>query len=967
MASTPWKIKLVGRDAELGVLEAERRRATGGEFRCVLLLADPGLGKTRLASELLARHRRSTIGLAARSFPLGGTAPFALWAEALEQHLRGLPSEEVSALCGGFLDDLAGLLRSVAAVRGSAPGHEPPRPRLLQALAVLVSNLAARAPVIAVLDDAHFADASSWETLQYLARDLAGARVLVVLAARPAELLEGAVATQVVLGLEGEGRLQRLRLSPLSPEGLRELAEAVLEEPAPAVLVDWLARRSRGNPLYALGMLQAFLEEGADPDAPELRSLPERLADQVATRLRLLDEPSLATLEMLAVLGRAVELGDIVRLSGRPLDRLSVILEGLVHLRLVVEEDRAQRLTYEIAHPLISDSIYQGIGGARRVALHRLVGRALLASGRLGEAAPHFARSAEPGDPEAIDVLRQAVGHAEEAQAYREALTILSALAALIPAGDERWRDVLDAMSLRAEWVIDHRAEIHAATSVEAMRAIDEVLERLPDPARQAAVKFRLASFLAWGTGELEEAEEACRAAIGLFEQAGDRAGRLLAANELAWVRGLLGDLEALEGGAREVLADAEAAGDRFVMVQALLALGYAALHRGRFAEAVPPYRRALEIARSEGLLHQQSRVLAHLALTLALEGRVGESFLLLDESTSVDPAAYRDSLVLEFSALVHWLAGDFPTALESAREALASNPGGVSRRRVLGLVAGVLAAAETGDLGEAHRFLAQARAAFGKRDWSYLGHYCDFAEGVLARRDGRPGEALAALGQAADRMPSTEAWPHLAFVLVELVETAGEALEPEAAAEAAGRLAEIAERVGRDLYRGLAAIGQAWAGVAAATPEPAIEAAREAVELLSGLGCQGFSGRALDALGQSLAYLERAGAVEALGQAAATFEGCSATWRRNRSVEALRGLGGVGRRAAAAAGGPSSLTRREREVARLAARGRSAREIAERLYIGERTVETHLANAYAKLGVTSKIDLVRRASELGL
>ena len=80
-----------------------------------------------------------------------------------------------------------------------------------------------------------------------------------------------------------------------------------------------------------------------------------------------------------------------------------------------------------------------------------------------------------------------------------------------------------------------------------------------------------------------------------------------------------------------------------------------------------------------------------------------------------------------------------------------------------------------------------------------------------------------------------------------------------------------------------------------------------------------------------------------------------------------LRSLGGTGRRAAAAVTGPGSLTRREREVARLAAQGQSARDIAAQLFIGERTVETHLANAYAKLGVTSKLDLVRRAVELGL
>jgi DNA-binding CsgD family transcriptional regulator len=88
---------------------------------------------------------------------------------------------------------------------------------------------------------------------------------------------------------------------------------------------------------------------------------------------------------------------------------------------------------------------------------------------------------------------------------------------------------------------------------------------------------------------------------------------------------------------------------------------------------------------------------------------------------------------------------------------------------------------------------------------------------------------------------------------------------------------------------------------------------------------------------------------------------------RREETLALLAGLGSRGRRKMADLIGPGSLSAREREVARLASEGCSAREIAERLFIGERTVETHLANAYAKLGVTSKLDLVRRASELGI
>jgi DNA-binding CsgD family transcriptional regulator len=685
----------------------------------------------------------------------------------------------------------------------------------------------------------------------------------------------------------------------------------------------------------------------------------------VASRLGHLDEPSLATLEVLAVVGRSVELGDVVRLSGRPLDRLSEILDQLVRLRLVVESEHPQP-TYEIAHPLMTETIYQRISRARRVALHRLVGRALLAGGRLAEAAAHFARSAEPGDPEAVEVLRQAVGQAEEAGAHREALAVLSSLVALVPRGDERWRGVVDAMSLRAEWVVDHRAEIHAVEGVEAMRAIDAVLAEVPDPARQAGVKFRLANFCAWGTGELEEAEQSARAAMELFEVAGDVAGGLLARNELAWVQGLRGELDELESGATQVLSAAQAEGLPFVVVQALIALGYAAAHRGRFGPAEAHYRRALELARAGNMRHQQSRVLAHLALTLALEGRLADSLPLLAEGVAVDPA-YRDSLVLEFGAVVHWLAGDFPVALDCAREALAWNPAGVSRRRGIGVVFGALAAAETGDLPEARRFADAARHAFGDRDWSYLRHYCHYVEGFLAAREGRPTEALAALERAAAGITRSQAWPYLAFVLVDLAELTAASGERERSASAARAMAELAERTGCDFHRGLAALAGAWAELAAGNDDAAVGAALEAIKLLEGTGAAAFAARATELLGRALGPQQRTAAVGALERAACAYEAASAPWRHQRTLDGLRNLGGTGRRAAAAVSGPGSLTRREREVARLAAQGRSAREIAAHLFIGERTVETHLANAYAKLGVSSKLDLVRRAGEFRL
>ncbi|MGH8905409.1 MAG: response regulator transcription factor [Egibacteraceae bacterium] len=142
-----------------------------------------------------------------------------------------------------------------------------------------------------------------------------------------------------------------------------------------------------------------------------------------------------------------------------------------------------------------------------------------------------------------------------------------------------------------------------------------------------------------------------------------------------------------------------------------------------------------------------------------------------------------------------------------------------------------------------------------------------------------------------------------------------------------------------------------------------------------------GFSrcGYALLAARARIAYAtaarrdDRTGAADALRQAAAGFDACGAVPRRDHARELLAQLesgrsdGSDGRPAAGVVSGPASLTERERQVAELAARGYTAQRIADRLHISARTVETHLARIYAKLGATSKQDLIHRAAELGL
>ena len=881
---------LVDRVAELATLESELDRSTGGEFRCLLLLGDPGVGKTRLAAELLSRRRGDVIALSARGSPLGEPTGFGLWAEALDRYLRVLSAERVSQLCGGFVEDLASLLSSVAVVRGSAPEREPPRASLLEALLVLVGNLADVAPLLIVFDDVHCADASSWECLAYLAHNAGDAPIQVVATARPGEMATRSVATEVTLGLEQDGVLRRLELRPLDVAALRALAQAATGRTPGAALVDWLAKRSGGNPLFALALLQALIEEGADLDAPELRMVPEPLAEHMRARLRGLSPLPVSVIEILAVAGRPVRLADLAFLTERSREELSPVLQRLVRSRLVAEVERDRELTYEIAHPLIQETVYQTIGGARRRVLHRVMGRALLASRRLGEAASHFSRSAGVGDPEAVEALCEALGQAERREAYEEAVVILDALVQILPAGDDRWIRVADAMAPEADWAAYHGADLHGGTAIRAMRESRAALERTDDIRRRAAVTLRLGSLLAWGTHELEEAEQGCRDAAELFEQAGESAQMLLAVNELAAIHGLRGDLAAWQEGARRVVEDAEATGHPLVVMRAAGALGTAAWWQGRFTDAEAAFRRCIAVAQTEGNLRRLAWALSSLAMTLAGEGRAAEATDLLERAVTLTPAR-RDSSLLEHETSIHWLLGAFPAALASSRAAAVLAPT-ASRAGAMGLAVGAVAAIETGQVAEAGREVSRCWSACGERPWFFYAAACAMANGLLDWREGRLEEALASMQGAVSGLASWRALPTLAFALVELVEVAAELGDVEAAGGGVAQLEAAADEIDRDLYRALAAIGRAWWRLAAGLDDAAAEAARRAVALLSDAGYHAFLARALDLLGRALAATDPVAAREAFDRAEEEFTAAGARWRLERMQRARRELG---------------------------------------------------------------------------
>ena len=140
---------------------------------------------------------------------------------------------------------------------------------------------------------------------------------------------------------------------------------------------------------------------------------------------------------------------------------------------------------------------------------------------------------------------------------------------------------------------------------------------------------------------------------------------------------------------------------------------------------------------------------------------------------------------------------------------------------------------------------------------------------------------------------------------------------------------------------------------------EVAVENARQAVAPLSGSGYHSLEARSLALLGRSLSTVDRQEAIARLRHAADLFAACGSRWRHDQVLADLNQLGKPGQRAAAALLGPTALTDREREIAALAAQGLMAKAIGQQLHIGERTVETHLARAYAKFNVHTRRELV--------
>jgi DNA-binding CsgD family transcriptional regulator len=412
------------------------------------------------------------------------------------------------------------------------------------------------------------------------------------------------------------------------------------------------------------------------------------------------------------------------------------------------------------------------------------------------------------------------------------------------------------------------------------------------------------------------------------------------------------------------MLAQPESAGAEFLRLQALCSLAWALAPGGHIEEALPVVDQAIEIAAETERAYRRSYLIA---MRGWLRGLLGDprAEADLDLAKEVNPA-YRDTLLLDFTAQVAWLTGDLTRSVTAALDQVAWD-GGVGLRRALGAATAVTAMAEMGQGREAAELQATIDRAFHGRRWWMFSVIRAWSRAMLSTLSGDRRAGVEPLRELAEDAVANGYWLWARFMLADLAESAVYSRNDALAQRACELLAhDPAPPPGRP-NDGLRALVAGTAAFASGQVDAAAQAFEQSASGFEAAGWTLFEGRALALLGHCSGRIDRDRATNALEVAASRFEACRAVVRRQEVLGALSRLGSRGRRRKAELLGPGALSKRELEVARLAAEGCSAREIAERLFIGERTVETHLTNAYVKLGVSSKLDLVRRAPELGL
>ena len=433
LASDAGELPFSGREGALEQLRNEWKDAAAGDRRVVMIAGEPGVGKTRLVSELArAVHADGSLVLLGRTDE-HVDAPYGPWREALRALVRSAPDEVIVQHVAGHGGELARIVPELERrVDGLATPitTDPETERLLlfEAVSGIVDSISVEVPVLLVLDDVHWADRSSLQLLLHVLKADGPAALLVVATYRDTDVDRAHPLASALADLRRLRGATRLALGGIDGDGIEALLTRAgghdLDDEAREFAAT-LWRETEGNPFFVGEVLRHLIETGGLVQEEgrwragatlDQAGLPEGVREVIGRRLAELPESTNSVLGVASVVGREFDIGFVAEVSGDPVGEVLEALEPAEKARLIGEvPGRPGR--YSFAHALVRTVLVEELGTNRRVRLHRAAGIALEAQTDppVGELAFHFGEAAVMGETEravryAGEAAEQALG-----------------------------------------------------------------------------------------------------------------------------------------------------------------------------------------------------------------------------------------------------------------------------------------------------------------------------------------------------------------------------------------------------------------------------------------------------------------------------------------------------------------------------------------------------------------------------
>ena len=406
----------IGRQREMGVLKQLLEDAIAGKGRVALLVGEPGVGKTRTAKELATyAGMRGVQVLRSRCYDQGGMPPFSPWVQAIRSYAGQVDAERLRLDLGQGAADIAeivpGLRHRLSDIEPLAPAASPTqaRARLFESATGFLRNVADGQPLLLIIDNLHLADASTLRLLQWAARDLRDAPLMVLGTYGDALPSDDDLLTRTLGDLDNEQLSREVLLSNLDEEGVARLAELTAGAFLPEGVVAALLEVTGGNPRFLTEAVRLLAQDGrldgegwktdaTGSDSGSLR-IPSDVDSVLIERVARCSSALRETLSVAAIVGREFEGGHLLKLvpdlskSGL----LEVIEEG--RAAGVIEKLPGPRGRYQFSSRAMRDTLVSQVPESLRMKLHFRAGEMLEdvygpeSETHASELAHHFARA----------------------------------------------------------------------------------------------------------------------------------------------------------------------------------------------------------------------------------------------------------------------------------------------------------------------------------------------------------------------------------------------------------------------------------------------------------------------------------------------------------------------------------------------------------------------------------------------